>query len=180
MIVVVIVLCVVNVYVVDVDVNIDVNVLFSVQIFDIVLVIGQGEICQVQCIIVVDKEVLLLGISGQKIFDCLFGVFVQFNDVFGVNEELQMISLCGFDKSCLGYMLDGILLGDNSYGNYNGLSIVCVFIVENLVGVELLQGIGLLGVVFISNLGGIIQYFLQDLFIEFGGCVSVMVGDDNQ
>lgn len=182
MIVVVIVFFVVfSVYVVMVvDIGVSIDVVLSVQMLDIVFVIGQGEICQVQCIIIVDKQVLLLGISGQKIFDCLLGVLVQFNDVFGVNEELQIISLCGFDKSCFGYMLDGILLGDNSYGNYNGLSIVCVIIVENLVGVELLQGIGLLGVVLISNLGGIFQYFLMDLFIEFGGCVSVIVGDNNQ
>ncbi len=51
------------------------------------------------------------------------GVSVQSNDAFGANEESQSITLRGFDKSRLGYTLDGIPLGDNSYGNYNGLSI---------------------------------------------------------
>ncbi|REM04869.1 TonB-dependent receptor, partial [Mycobacterium tuberculosis] len=94
---------------------------------------------------------------------------VQSNDAFGANEESQTISLRGFDKSRLGYTLDGIPLGDNSYGNYNGLSIARALIAENLAGAELSQGIGSLGVASTSNLGGTIQYFSQDPSTEFGG-----------
>jgi iron complex outermembrane receptor protein len=86
--------------------------------------------------------VLPPGTSGQKILDRLPGVSVQSNDAFGANEESQTISLRGFDKSRLGYTLDGIPLGDNSYGNYNGLSIARAIIAENLAGAELSQGIG--------------------------------------
>mgnify|MGYP003952133247 FL=1 len=109
----------------------------SAQTLDTVSVIGQGETRQVQRITAVDKQVLPPGTSGQKILDRLPGVSVQSNDAFGANEESQTISLRGFDKSRLGYTLDGIPLGDNSYGNYNGLSIARAIIAENLAGAEL-------------------------------------------
>ena len=108
----------------------------SAQTLDTVSVIGQGETRQVQRITAVDKQVLPPGTSGQKILDRLPGVSVQSNDAFGANEESQTISLRGFDKSRLGYTLDGIPLGDNSYGNYNGLSIARAIIAENLAGAE--------------------------------------------
>ena len=152
----------------------------SAQTLDTVSVIGQGETRQVQRITAVDKQVLPPGTSGQKILDRLPGVSVQSNDAFGANEESQTISLRGFDKSRLGYTLDGIPLGDNSYGNYNGLSIARAIIAENLAGAELSQGIGSLGVASTSNLGGTIQYFSMDPSTEFGGRASVTVGDNNQ
>ncbi|WP_312711311.1 TonB-dependent receptor, partial [Stenotrophomonas sp.] len=173
-------LCAANAHAADVDANTDANVALSAQTLDTVSVIGQGETRQVQRITAVDKEVLPPGTSGQKILDRLPGVSVQSNDAFGANEESQTISLRGFDKSRLGYTLDGIPLGDNSYGNYNGLSIARALIAENLAGAELSQGIGSLGVASTSNLGGTIQYFSQDPSTEFGGRASVTVGDDNQ
>ncbi len=151
----------------------------SAQTLDTVSVIGQGETRQVQRITAVDKQVPPPGTSGQKILDRLPGVSVQSNDAFGANEESQTISLRGFDKSRLGYTLDGIPLGDNSYGNYNGLSIARAIIAENLAGAELSQGIGSLGVASTSNLGGTIQYSM-DPSTEFGGRASVTVGDDSQ
>ena len=147
---------------------------------DGVSVIGQGETRQVQRITAVDKQVLPPGTSGQKILDRLPGVSVQSNDAFGANEESQSISLRGFDKSRLGYTLDGIPLGDNSYGNYNGLSIARALIAENLAGAELSQGIGSLGVASTSNLGGTIQYFSADPEMEFGGRFAQTIGSDNQ
>ncbi|WP_303748972.1 TonB-dependent receptor [Stenotrophomonas pigmentata] len=152
----------------------------SAQTLHTISVIGQGQTRQVQRIGEVDKQVLPPGSSGQKILDRLPGVSVQSNDAFGANEESQTISLRGFDKTRLGYTLDGIPLGDNSYGNYNGLSIARAIIAENLGGAELSQGIGSLGVASTSNLGGAIQYFSQDPSTVFGGRASVTVGDDNQ
>jgi iron complex outermembrane receptor protein len=152
----------------------------SAQTLDAVSVIGAGETRQVQRITEIDKQVLPPGTSGQKILDRLPGVSVQSNDPFGANEESQTISLRGFDKSRLGYTLDGIPLGDNSYGNYNGLSIARALIAENLAGVELSEGIGSLGVASTSNLGGTIQYFSRDPASSFGGRIAQTVGSDNQ
>jgi len=175
-------LCAANAHAADVAANAgpDATVALSAQTLDTVSVIGQGETRQVQRIGTVDKQVLPPGTSGQKILDRLPGVSVQSNDAFGANEESQSITLRGFDKSRLGYTLDGIPLGDNSYGNYNGLSIARALIAENLAGAELSQGIGSLGVASTSNLGGTIQYFSQDPSTEFGARASVTVGDDNQ
>ena len=130
----------------DTGANASTDAALGAQTLDTVSVIGQGETRQVQRITTVDKQVLPPGTSGQKILDRLPGVSVQSNDAFGANEESQTISLRGFDKSRLGYTLDGIPLGDNSYGNYNGLSIARALIAENLAGAELSQGIGSLGV----------------------------------
>lgn len=129
-------LCAANAHAADVAANAgpDATVALSAQTLDTVSVIGQGETRQVQRIGTVDKQVLPPGTSGQKILDRLPGVSVQSNDAFGANEESQSITLRGFDKSRLGYTLDGIPLGDNSYGNYNGLSIARALIAENLAG----------------------------------------------
>lgn len=147
---------------------------------DSVSVIGRGETRQVQRITQVDKQVLPPGTSGQKLLDKLPGVSVQSNDAFGANEESQSVTLRGFDKSRLGYTLDGIPLGDNSYGNYNGLSISRALIPENLAGVELSQGIGSLGVASTSNLGGTLQYYSQDPDTEAGGRLQQTIGSNHQ
>ena len=109
--------------------------------------IGQGETRQVQRITAVDKQVLPPGTSAQKILDRLPGVSVQSNDAFGANEESQSITLRGFNTTRLGYTLDGLPLGDNAYGNYNGLNISRALIAENMSTVELSEGIGALGTV---------------------------------
>ncbi|RMH93208.1 TonB-dependent receptor [Lysobacter pythonis] len=164
----------------DTDADTRANAAPDARTLDTVSVIGRGETRQVQRISAVDKQVLPPGASGQKILDRLPGVSVQSNDAFGANEESQTISLRGFDKSRLGYTLDGIPLGDNAYGNYNGLSIARALIAENLAGAELSQGIGSLGVASTSNLGGTIQYFSMAPSTEFGARASLTVGNDNQ
>ncbi len=110
-----------------------------------VSVIGQGETRQVQRITPQDIAVLPPGTSIQKLLNRMPGVNVQSNDAFGANEESQTISLRGFNGTRLGYTLDGLPLGDNAYGNYNGLNISRALIAENFGGVELASGIGALG-----------------------------------
>ncbi|MCW1777241.1 Plug domain-containing protein [Pantoea ananatis] len=127
------------------------------QQLDAVSVIGQGETRQVQRITAQDVAVLPPGTSIQKLLNRIPGVNVQSNDAFGANEESQTISLRGFNGVRLGYTLDGLPLGDNAYGNYNGLNISRALIAENFGGVELASGIGSLGTASTSNLGGTVQ-----------------------
>ncbi len=134
-------LCAANANAADVDAALSVDSAVTARTLDAASVIGQGETRQVQRITIAEKQVLPPGTSAQKILDRLPGVSVQSNDAFGANEESQTISLRGFDKSRLGYTLDGLPLGDNSYGNYNGLSIARAVIAENLAGDELSQGV---------------------------------------
>ncbi|WP_155616236.1 TonB-dependent receptor plug domain-containing protein, partial [Xanthomonas vesicatoria] len=103
----------------------------TVQQLDAVSVIGQGETRQVQRITQQDIPVLPPGTSIQKLLNRMPGVNVQSNDAFGANEESQTISLRGFNGTRLGYTLDGLPLGDNAYGNYNGLNISRALIAEN-------------------------------------------------
>ncbi|HEV2679472.1 MAG TPA: TonB-dependent receptor [Rhodanobacter sp.] len=144
-----------------------------------VSVIGQGETRQLQRISTKDVTVLPAGSSIQKVLNRLPGVNVQSNDAFGANEESQTISLRGFNTTRLGYTLDGLPLGDNAYGNYNGLNISRALIAENFDGAELAQGIGGLGTASTSNLGGSIQYYSDDPASTFGGRFGQTFGSDN-
>ncbi|ALN64210.1 tonB-dependent Receptor Plug domain protein [Lysobacter antibioticus] len=145
---------------------------------DAVSVIGMGETRQVQRIKRADMELPAPGTSAQKILNKLPGISVQSNDVYGANEESQTISLRGFNQRLLGYTLDGIPLGDNSYGNYNGLGISRALIGENLAGAELAAGVGSLGTASTSNLGGTLQYFSADPEAEFGLRLAQTFGSD--
>ncbi|MBN6150812.1 TonB-dependent receptor [Xanthomonas sp. AmX2] len=150
----------------------------DVRQLDAVSVIGQGETRQVQRIARQDVPVLPPGTSIQKLLNRIPGVNVQSNDAFGANEEAQTISLRGFNGTRLGYTLDGLPLGDNAYGNYNGLNISRALIAENFGGVELASGIGSLGTASTSNLGGTLQYYTDDPSAVFGGRVAQTVGSD--
>ena len=145
---------------------------------DAVSVIGQGETRQVQRLTVQDTQVLPPGTSIQKLLNRIPGVNVQSNDAYGANEESQTISLRGFNGTRLGYTLDGLPLGDNAYGNYNGLNISRALIAENFGGVELASGIGSLGTASTSNLGGTIQYYSDDPSTTFGGRFGQTIGSD--
>ncbi|BAE71121.1 conserved hypothetical protein [Xanthomonas oryzae pv. oryzae MAFF 311018] len=120
-------------YAADLDVSADTGT--SVQQLDTVSAIGKGETRQVQRITQQDVPVLPPGTSIQKLLNRMPGVNVQSNDAFGANEESQTISLRGFNGTRLGYTLDGLPLGDNAYGNYNGLNISRALIAENFGGV---------------------------------------------
>jgi iron complex outermembrane receptor protein len=145
---------------------------------DAISVIGQGETRQVQRITAKDVQVLPPGTSIEKVLNRMPGVNVQSNDAFGANEESQTISLRGFNTTRLGYTLDGLPLGDNAYGNYNGLNISRALIAENFGGAELAEGIGGLGTASSSNLGGSIQYSSSDPATTAGGHVAQTFGTD--
>ena len=74
----------------------------------------------------------------------------------------------GFTTQQLGYTMDGVPLGDQQYGNYNGLSPSRALTSENVSAVRLESGAGSLGVASTSNLGGVIQTFSSDPTREFG------------
>ncbi len=150
----------------------------DVQQLDAVSVIGQGQTRQVQRIDVQDQQVLPAGTSPQKILNRMPGVNVQANDAFGANEESQSISLRGFGTTQLGYTLDGLPLGNNAYGAFNGLNISRALIAENFGGAELAVGIGNVGTASTSNLGGSVQYFSDDPSTASGGRLSQSFGSD--
>ena len=144
-----------------------------------VSVIGQGETRQVQRITAADLKLLPPGTSALKVLQSKPGVHFESADPFGNYEWSTRISLRGFNQNRLGFTLDGIPLGDMSYGNSNGLHISRALIAENLGGAELAEGIGSLGTASTGDLGGTIQFYSSDPTPDYGITLEQGFGSDN-
>ena len=105
---------------------------------------------------------LLPGISPLKAIESLPGVMYITADPWGNNEQNAQMYVHGFSALQLGYTLDGIPLGDQNYGNYNGLSPSRALISENTARTVVATGAGDLGVASGSNLGGAVEVFSRD------------------
>ena len=124
-----------------------------------IVVLGFGQSRQVQSVSATDLARLTPGSSPLKAIEKLPGVNFQAADPFGAYEWAVRISLRGFNQNQLGFTLDGVPLGDMSYGNVNGLHISRAIISENVARTEVAQGAGALGTASTSNLGGTIEFF---------------------
>ncbi len=146
---------------------------------DAVIIIGQGQSRQVQTL--KDDAIGLeaAGTSALKAVDKLPGVTFQSADAFGAYEWSTRISIRGFNQNQLGFTLDGVPLGDMTYGNHNGLHISRATATENLGRVELAQGAGALGTASTSNLGGTLQFFSRDPSEKMGGEIDLTGGSDS-
>jgi len=122
---------------------------------------------------------ILPGISPLKAIQTLPGVTFLTADPWGNNEQNISLFIHGFNAQQLGYTLDGIPLGDQTYGNYNGLSPQRAIISENVGRVVLASGAGDLGTASTSNLGGTIDTFSSDPKTEMGATLSQTVGSHN-
>jgi hypothetical protein len=124
------------------------------------------------------KEIqkILPGISPLKALQTLPGVTFLTADPWGNNEQNISLYVHGFSASQLGYTLDGIPLGDQTYGNYNGLSPQRAIISEDVGRVTLASGAGDLGTASTSNLGGTIDTFSSDPAKQRGAVVEQTFG----
>lgn len=123
---------------------------------------GRGQSRQVQNISRNDMAKLVPGSSPFKAMEKLPGVSFQSADTFGIYEWSTRLSIRGFNQNQLGFTLDNIPLGDMSYGNHNGLHVTRAISPENLVRISVSQGAGGLGTPSTSNLGGTVQFVIQD------------------
>ncbi|WP_019831490.1 TonB-dependent receptor [Sphingomonas sp. PR090111-T3T-6A] len=105
---------------------------------------------------------ILPGISPLKAIQTLPGVTYLTADPWGNNEQNISLFVHGFNAQQLGYTLDGVPLGDQTYGNFNGLSPQRAIISEDVGRVTLASGAGDLGTASTSNLGGTIDTFSSD------------------
>jgi len=105
---------------------------------------------------------VLPGINPLKAIETLPGVSFQTADPWGNNEQNLSLFVHGFSGQQLGYTMDGVPLGDQQYGNYNGLSPQRAVISENVSSVILSTGAGDLATASTSNLGGTIETFSGD------------------
>ena len=111
---------------------------------------------------------ILPGVNPLKAIQTLPGVLFVTSDPWGNNEQNESLFVHGFSTQQLGYTLDDVPLGDQQYGNYNGLSPSRAVTSENVARVVLESGAGSLGVASTSNLGGAIRTFSNDPLRERG------------
>ena len=116
----------------------------------------------------VQAQKIVPGISPLKAIQTLPGVLYATADPWGNNEQNESLVVHGFTTQQLGYTMDGVPLGDQQYGPYNGLSPSRALISENVKAVRLESGAGSLGVASTSNLGGVIETFSSDPMDHFG------------
>jgi hypothetical protein len=119
---------------------------------------------------------ILPGISPLKAVQTLPGVTFLTADPWGNNEQNISLFIHGFNAQQLGYTLDGVPLGDQTYGNFNGLSPQRAVISENVGRVTLATGAGDLATASTSNLGGTIDTFTGDPKRDPGASVEQTFG----
>lgn len=124
----------------------------------------------------VEIQKILPGVSPLKAIQTLPGVLYITADPWGNNEQNAQMFIHGFASNQLGYTMDGIPLGDQSYGNYNGLSPQRAVISENVGRVVVATGAGDLATPSNSNLGGTVETFSSDPQKEFGVRAAQTVG----
>jgi iron complex outermembrane receptor protein len=123
-----------------------------------------------------DMQKILPGINPLKALQTLPGVSFQTADPWGNNEQNLSLFIHGFSGPQLGYTMDGVPLGDQQYGNYNGLSPQRAVISENVGSVILSSGAGDLSTASTSNLGGTIETFSSNPLASRNVAVQQTVG----
>ncbi len=142
-----------------------------------IIVIGRGETRQVQEIGQVDIAILAPGTTALKALDKLPSVNFQSADPFGAYEWSERITIRGFDQSRIGFTLDGIPLGNQNYGNNNGLHTSRAITPENVATTRLTQGAGSVGAQATNNLGGNVQFISREPSDAFGFDASLSYGN---
>lgn len=123
-----------------------------------------------------EMQKILPGVSPLRAIQTLPGVLYITADPWGYNEQNAQLFIHGFAANQLGYTMDGLPLGDQSYGNYNGLSPQRAVISENVSRVVVSTGAGDLATASNSNLGGTIETFSSDPRETFGIQAAQTVG----
>jgi iron complex outermembrane recepter protein len=144
-----------------------------------IVVYGNSSARQGQTVNQAIIELATPGTSPLKAIERLPGVNFQSADALGTYEWSTRITLRGFGQNQLGFNLDGVPLGDMSYGNHNGLHISRAIIPENVARVEVSQGAGALQTASSSNLGGTLRFVSATPAETFGGQVNLSYGSDN-
>jgi len=146
---------------------------------DEVVVFGLGQSRQQASLTGEAIAVEAPGTSPLKAIERLPGVSFQSADAFGNYEWSARIVLRSFNQNQLGFTLDGLPLGDMSYGNHNGLHISRAIISENVARVDVAQGSGALGTASSNNLGGTVAFVSRRPSDMFGLDVAGTYGSDD-
>ncbi|MFM7028195.1 MAG: TonB-dependent receptor [Chakrabartia sp.] len=144
-----------------------------------IVVIGRGETRQVQELSTADLTILAAGTSPLKAIEKLPSVNFQSADPFGNYEWSTRVTIRGFNQNQLGFTLDGIPLGDMTYGNNNGLHVSRAISSENIGVTRVSQGAGSIGTQSTNNLGGTLEFLSIDPKDALGLSSSFTYGSEN-
>ena len=144
-----------------------------------VVIFARGVARQQQQVTADQIDYLPAGTSPLKAIEKLPGVNFQSADPFGSYEWSTRIVVRGFNQNQMGFTLDGVPLGDMSYGNHNGLHISRAVPSEDVGRVSLSQGAGALGTASTSNLGGTLEFLTLDPASDFAARLDLTGGSDS-
>lgn len=144
-----------------------------------IVVYGRGETRQVQELDSAALTILAAGTSPLKAIEKLPSVNFQSADPFGNYEWSTRVTIRGFSQNQLGFTLDGIPLGDMTYGNNNGLHVSRAIAPENISVTRVSQGAGSIGANSTNNLGGTLEFFSADPFDTIGLDAAATYGSEN-
>jgi iron complex outermembrane receptor protein len=143
-----------------------------------IVVLGAGQTRQVQELSTRELTILASGTSPLKAIEKLPSVNFQSADAFGNYEWSTRVTIRGFNQNQLGFTLDGIPLGDMSYGNSNGLHISRAITSENIGVTRVSQGSGSITTQSTNNLGGTLEFFSIDPKDVLGADVAGSYGSE--
>ncbi len=144
-----------------------------------IVVFGKGQARQVQEIRAADIAILAPGSSPLKAIEKLPSVNFQSADPFGAYEWSTRVTIRGFNQNQLGFNLDGIPLGDMTYGNHNGLHISRAVSGDNIGRTLVSQGSGSITTQSTNNLGGTLEFFTVDPKDVLGLTANATYGSSN-
>ncbi|MBM9402909.1 TonB-dependent receptor [Gluconacetobacter azotocaptans] len=142
-------------------------------------VFGGGSTRQMTSVSARMIEQLAPGTTVLKALNRLPGVNFQSADPFGAYEYSISLYVRGFSAAQLGFTLDDIPLGDQTYPSWNGLAQNRAVISENVGRANVSQGAGALGVAATSALGGAIQIYTADPSNRMGGTLQQTFGSND-
>lgn len=142
-------------------------------------VIGQGSTRQIQTVTMKQISQAVPGTNPLKILGQLPGVSFNSSDPLALDPWSQSFYVRGFSEDQLGFTLDGIPLGSQSYYSWNGLNVNSAISAENISRINVSQGAGSVDVPSSSNLGGVVQFYSSDPADKMGGKISQTFGSND-
>ncbi|TCS30699.1 iron complex outermembrane receptor protein [Acidomonas methanolica] len=139
-------------------------------------VIGRGATRQVQTMTASMMAQSVPGTNPLKLLGSMPGISYNSADPLGIDLWSQSFLMRGFSQDQLGFTLDGMPLGLQSYGSAQGLNVINAISQQNIQSIDVSQGAGAVNVPSSSNLGGVVQFHSIDPADTFGGKVSQTFG----
>lgn len=142
-------------------------------------IIGHGSTRQVQTLSASMMSQSVPGTSPLKLVGALPGIAFNSGDPLGIDLWSQSLYMRGFFSNQLGFTLDGMPLGIQTYGSPQGLNVMNAISQQNIRKVDVSQGAGSVDTPSSSNLGGVLQFSSIDPSDRRGGKISQTFGSND-